>query len=355
MSPSPPKPGPTSVAAADPTRVVEGSGQLPRTHGQIWRTYDLSPYVDSIRNVAKPEQAVLDWVLRDTGTDVWFSQPFGLLSMEAKSLHVYHTPAMHETVKQVVDRLNRSRGESYQVHVRLMTVGSPNWRSRAFGTLQPVAVQTPGVEAWLVTKENAALLVAELQRRLDVTEFDASTLSIVNGQTFAAERRRPTTYVKTVTPAPDMPAGYATVQGSIDQGYQLQVTPLISEGDRIVDAVIRLRVDQVEKLLDVPLDVPSPSGKTQRVDVQVPQVSSTQLHERFRWPADAVLLISGGMGAAPGAEAGKNVLGLPGGILEPTPARADGLMFVEIQGRASQANVATPRTAETWSVSGGRY
>jgi hypothetical protein len=315
----------------------------------------LSPYVDPIRNVAQPEQAALDWILRETGSDVWFAQPFGFLSVDRKAVHVYHTPQMHESVKSVIDRLNASKGESYNVALRVLTVGSPNWRSRAFATLQPVPVQTPGVEAWLLTRENATLLIAELKRRLDVTELEASATPVVNGQSLARDVRRPKQYVKTVAPAPGSPSPYAVVPGSIDEGYQIQISPLIGEGGRVVDAVIRCRVDQVEKLIPVPLEVPLPGGGKQSVDVQVPQVSSSQMHERFRWPADAVLLISQGMGAAPADGASKNVLGLATGLLEQTPPRADGLLFIEIQGRVADEAADGPRTAESWNVSGGRY
>jgi hypothetical protein len=305
--------------------------------------------------VAQPEQAALDWILRETGSDVWFSQPFGFLSVDRKAVHVYHTPQMHESVKSVIDRLNASKGESYNVALRVLTVGSPNWRSRAFATLQPVPVQTPGVEAWLLTRESATLLIAELKRRLDVTELEASVTPVVNGQSLARDVRRPKQYVKTVAPAPGSPAPYAVVPGSIDEGYQIQISPLIGEGGQVVDAVIRCRVDQVEKLIPVSLEVPLPAGGKQSVDVQVPQVSSSQMHERFRWPTDAVLLISGGMSAAPADGASKNMLGLATGLLEQTPPRADGLLFIEIQGRVAETVAEAPRTAENWNVSGGRY
>ena len=44
---------------------------LPRNHGQIWKRYAIGAYTSNVAGSAKPEQAVIDWVLRDTGTDVW--------------------------------------------------------------------------------------------------------------------------------------------------------------------------------------------------------------------------------------------------------------------------------------------
>ena len=69
-------------------RVVKGSGTLPSDGGQIWREYDISPYTSRAKNQDKPEQAVIDWILRETGTDVWFSEPLGILSAGRKTLRV---------------------------------------------------------------------------------------------------------------------------------------------------------------------------------------------------------------------------------------------------------------------------
>ena len=55
-------------------RWTQGTGTLPNRHGQVWREYDISPYTDRAGDGAKPEQAGVDWILRDTGTQARFSQ-----------------------------------------------------------------------------------------------------------------------------------------------------------------------------------------------------------------------------------------------------------------------------------------
>ncbi len=54
-------------------------------------------------------------------------------------------------------------------------------------------------------------------------------------------------------------------------------------------------MNQVEKLLPVMLDVPSPVANNQRMQIEVPQMSMMNLHEHFRWPTDQVLLLSLGV------------------------------------------------------------
>lgn len=45
--------------------------------------------------------------------------------------------------------------------------------------------------------------------------------------------------------------------------------------------------------------MPLSTGQAYTGQINVPQVASWRLHERFRWPADEVLLLSCGVVAAP--------------------------------------------------------
>jgi len=78
------------------------------------------------------------------------------------------------------------------------------------------------------------------------------------------------------------------------------------------------------------------------VEVQVPQLVSWRLHERFRWPTDQVLLLSCGVVATPAAE--PRTLGFSR-LLGTNPGRADALLFIESNGKASQVRLGAERTA----------
>jgi hypothetical protein len=55
-------------------------GSLPSDAGQeLWR-YDISPYTARVTSTNRPEQAVRDWILRETGYEAWHSEPFSALS-----------------------------------------------------------------------------------------------------------------------------------------------------------------------------------------------------------------------------------------------------------------------------------
>lgn len=316
-------------------RISRGPGTLPNDYGQVWREYDISPYT-ARANQPKAEQNIVDWVLRETGTELWFSEPLGILCADRRSLRVYHTPEVQRVVEDVVARFIEIPPDSSALGLRVVTISTPNWRARALPLMKPVDVQSPGVDAWLISRENASLLFADLQRRADFREIGSPNIQVQHAQTQLLGRTRPRQYARTLRIRGDIYPGYEVVPGQLEEGYSLQVSPLMSLDGQTVDAVIKCSVDQVEKLVPVSVDVPV-GGQTQRVQLQVPQLVSWRLHERFRWPADQVLLLSCGLVASPtpDAAAAASPLGLSMPMLSGSP-RSDALLFVDCRGRAVQ-------------------
>ena len=346
---------PAVTSTFDPAKgITKGTGVLPNDHRQIWREYDISPYTSRVTTSNKPEQAIIDWILRETGTDVWFNEPLGILNATPKKLRVYHTPEMHEIVRDIYNRFVNTRAESHVFSLRLVTIGSPNWRSVAHQLMRPVAVQTPGVEAWLMSKENAAVLGAQLSRRMDYREHNSPNLVIHNGQPQTLSRRRPRNYIRLVRGQADTFPISQLEMAQIQEGFTLEISPLMSLDSETVDAVLKCDIDQVEKFVPIAIDIPSGAGQNQRLQIQVPQVSSWRLHERFRWPADQVLLLSCGVVATPGPSK-PTAFGIPNPF-DTGPGRADALLFIESKGTAKQALIDNPRAAaESTPSYRGRY
>lgn len=326
------------------TRTSSGDGLLPNDHGQKLVEYDITPYTSRVTSTARPEQAIVDWILRETGTEVWFSDPIGFLNANRNKLTVYHTPEMHEVVQEITDRFVSSKAESHAFGLRLITIGNPNWRGRALSLMRNVSVQSPGVDAWLLSKENAAILLSELRKRTDFREHNSPNLVVHNGQSQTITRTRPRNYVHSVMLRENTFPGFEVEMAQIQEGYSLQISPLLSLDEQTIDAVIRCHIDQVEKLVPISVEVPGVQPKRPAVQVQVPQMVSWRLHERFRWPTDQVLLLSCGVVATPDAER-PNPLGLPKLLSTTSAGRADALLFLESKGTASQALMEPARTA----------
>jgi hypothetical protein len=323
-------------ARAPIARVTSGSGTLPNDAGQVWREYDITPYTARVTSTSRPEQAILDWILRETGYESWHTQPLAILSIDNRRLIVYHTPPMQAAVQSLVDRFVNSEAESHVFGMRVITLKSPDWRAKHHRALHPIMTQTPGAQAWLLAKEDAALMVADLRKRSDAQEHSTPHLMVNNGQSKLISANQTRNYIRDVTFKPDGWPGFEPQMAQIDEGFKLEFSPLLSVDGRVVDAVVRCEVDQVEKMIPVSIDV-STAVARQHQRIEVPQPVSTRVHERFRWPADQVLLFSLGVGPTPvpTAQGGLNV------PLISTPARADLLIFVESRGQVGAQPTAT--------------
>jgi hypothetical protein len=342
-SPVTPTPNTPQITHA---QVTKGSGALPSDHDQVWREYDITPYTMRVQNTTAPEQAIVDWILRETGYEAWHSTPVGLLSADKKTLRVYHTPDMQAIVADIVDRFVNNLAENHGFGLRVVTIDSPNWRTKALPLMQSVPVQSPGVQGWILAKEDAALLVSELKRRSDYREHNAPHQLVQNGSSLVISTMRPITYTKGVFRTQQTWPGFQPEMGQFDEGFSMEFSPLLSLDTKTVDAVVKLKLTQVEKFYPVQIDVPSPVAQNQRTECQVPQMTMVQLHERFRWPTDQVLLLSMGVVAQPGP-AKPNFITDNIPILK-SPPRADALLFVESRGANSTLAVdaaAAPQTA----------
>lgn len=311
--------------------------KLSSEQGQILREYDIRPFTQRIQGNQHPEQAVVDWILRETGYETWHSSIHASLNATRDSLTVYHTPEMQALVSEIVDRFNNSRGQERAFSLRVVTVRNPNWRTKALSLMTPLTVQSPGVQGWLIPRENATLLLAELNRRTDVREYTSADQRVQSGESIVISTMRNRSYTRGLTRVPNAWPGFQPDIGQVEEGAALEFSPLVSLNLDTADAVIKLRMNQVEKLVPVMLDVPSPVANNQRMQIEVPQMSMMNLHERFRWPTDQVLLLSlGVVGAPEGSTGGSFTNMIPGMNSAP---RADALLIVEVK------NTVTPSVA----------
>jgi hypothetical protein len=267
----------------------------------------------------------------------------GLLTANRNSLRVYHTPEVQAKVEDVVRRFVVGNTSSQVFGVRLMTVVNPTWRQELTGELTPLKVQTPGVQAWMTSRERAAVLLDGLRNRADYREHNTPSMVIQSGQMHTIERTRPMAYIRDLIPrTTGIVPGFDLDMGQVQEGFTMQLSPLMSADGRFNDVSLKLETSHVERLMPVWVDAPVPGRARQTSQIQVPQTASWRLHERFRWPADQVLLVSCGLVANPGAER-KAAPGLAGGLLA-GPTRAEALLMLEAKGSTTEP-LADQRTA----------
>ncbi len=358
-------PNGNAPASLQPRR-ASGPLNLPSDNGQYFEEYDLKPYTKELKTVDRPQQAIVDWVLRETGTDTWFTEPFGFVSADRNTLRVYHNEQMHQVVRAVHEKFVNGTTAPQLYGLRMMAIGNPNWRTRAHALMRTVQAQSPGVNAYLISKENNAKLLAMLRGRTDFRELNATDVVVHNGQSQVIEQLRGRNYVSDFQPQEGTWPPYMPVTGEMKEGYRLQLSPLLSIDKQSVDLIVKCNIDQVERLANVSLDMPLSTGQIFTGQINVPQVASWRLHERFRWPADQVLLLSCGVVAAPQGTPttslfgqGSSLIGLDR-IISTGGDRADALLMIEHRGDAtgrvplspSGTNTAQPTLSP---LSRGRY
>ncbi len=302
--------------------VPEGDlgAQMPADSGQVWKTYDIAPFVKQAG--VGSQRHVVDWVLQDTGYPAWHGAVAASLSADDQNLRCFHTPDMQIRVEETVRRFVGEVGRPHRFQVRVLALGGPGWRADVRPALTAIPTATPGVQAWITSRENAAAVVGSLRARSDCQELPTGPVLAANGlpAVLAGGRKQP--YVQDIAPRPEVWPGWLMQNAACDEGFLLDVQPLITADGTAVEAAVRCRIDQIERMAPVALAAPAATG--QRVQVEVPQVAAVRVGERFRWPSSQTLII--GLGLVPWPVPGQN--GAAAALLS-DPTRKDVIVVVE--------------------------
>jgi hypothetical protein len=306
--------------------------------------FPISIYTQGVTSTAQPQQAVIDWILRETGYETWHGALDASLSADRSVVRVRHTAEKRRAVKAIVDRFNNQSALTRAFGIRVITLDEPDWRARAFRTMKSVPTQSSGVAAWLLEREHAAALLAELGKRSDFREPPENNTQpmLENGQSFVLSSTRSISYLRDISGPKPPVAGPQPLPDQLQEGLSLEFSPLLSADNTMVDAVLKCHIDQVEALRPVMVDVPVGLGVNQSVRLDVPQMSQFRLQERFRWPVDQVLLVSLGLVPSPYRPAQQMVNIKSLGSLnfgENVPGRCEVLVFIECKGKNSAGTI----------------
>ena len=261
--------------------------QIPSDQGQIWKTYDLQPFVAV--NGPETEKHVVDWILQETGYPAWHGSAPAALSARDGQLSCFHTPEMQARVIEIVDRFVGEADKPHRFTVRVLGLTGPAWRSEARPALQPIPTATPGVQAWILPRANAAAVVAQLRARTDATELPTGPVQAGNGLPAVLAGGRKQEYVQDYAATPNAWPGWQQQRATCDEGLSIELHPLVSGDGSVVDAIFKCRIDQIERMAQVSL--PAPAGGPP-IAAQVPQVAAVRIVERFRWPASHTLVVA---------------------------------------------------------------
>ena len=311
---------PLAVAAVKPTSWT--AADLSADGGQVMQTYDVSPFVEQAG--AGSQKLIVDWVLQETGYATWHGSEVAAIAADAGKLSCFHGPAVQERVAEIVKRFTVDAASPHRFSVRVLGMGGPGWRASTTSLLRPIPTATPGVQAWMLPRENMPVFLSTVASRGDMRELPTGAVLAANGQPamISGGRKRP--YVQDVAVRPDVWPGWQTMQAEADEGLSLDVHPLLSLDGDSVEAVFRCRIDQIERM--APVVIGAPTQDRSRLQIEVPQISSIRVGERFRWPSSHALVV--GLGLVPWPVPSSGTTTAPT-LLGGDAARRDMLVLIE--------------------------
>ena len=352
-SPLPPARNPDPVLGmrvAESVPFSVGTG-LPNNHGQIGRAYNITPYTNRPSLSQTPQTTITSWILRRTGTEIWHGEPFGFMSATREQLSVYHTPEMQNLIAETVDRFVSTKNAQKMFSLRIVSLGSPDWRNsnRNYTYLTPIRIDTPGVQGWLVSKTHVGLLLDNITRRNDAREHVSANSALVNAQTTVVPYHATRYFVRDVQVRPSAPGGYITDPTMLTEGFQFEVTPLISLDGKTLEARIKCDMVQVDRMHPLTFSTPSSASPSAKVTVEKPQVANFSVDELISWPSDHVLLLDLGIVPLliPMPQQTQDKSSLIDQVVGPLvnsapPKRSNVLMLVGLQSDVGTTNLGNP-------------
>ena len=307
--------------------------KIPQDNGQIWREYDITPYTQGRKlptGAIPPEQMLIDWILRKTGTARWHTAPFGVLTADSEKLYVYHTQEMLLIVADIVDRFVCPQLWNEACTMRIVSLARPDWLNKGHAQLKPIPIATQGVQGWILEKTTAQGLLQELSRRGDFKELIPPQPLISHGIQHNVVAKKQRQYLRDVQPNPSAPNGYAEDRVTADEGIGLSVTPLALLDGQHMAATIKLDVVQIERMFTTTIEVATAANPRLRMQVESPQTAYFKLDEVVGFPKSKVLLLDLGTVPLPNTTDGdsRNVLAEISKGLNPA-RRGNVLIFIE--------------------------
>ncbi len=244
------------------TRYSLELSQLPNSDGQFWVVYDLAPYTERFPNVTDPQNSILDWILTDSGEDFWRKEPFSVLSGSRERLYVYHCAKVQQYVSNVVDRFLDPEKKDASFSIRVVALQGVDWRARLehLPTVLPTTVSgsTADVQSRLVERAELEKIFADCQKRAGFNFVNAGRDVVKNGATFGWAAASPKkSFVAEYRVDPRQPSGYVADSRTIDEGFRIETTPLLSTTGETLELTFRFRSTVVEKTKAYSVKIPT--------------------------------------------------------------------------------------------------
>ncbi|MBE6425817.1 MAG: hypothetical protein E7029_07525 [Planctomycetaceae bacterium] len=267
---------------------------LPNQHGQIWREYDISAYTAHFPQMSRPEAAVMDWILMETGFEVWHSEIPAMLNVTRNSVNVYHVPQVQLQVENVVQRFTGIDPVSHHFRVWIFTVNTPYWRQKIGNRMTPVPSFSMGSQAWTIRPDDFRVVMDILEDSPGFVNHTVETKAVPNGQRMELKWVRTRRYARNFQMEDPEAGGLKTEEALLDDGFTFELMPLLSADGGLVDAQIKFQINHLDRFFPMNISSMTRSGR-ETEKIEVPLIGQFRFRERYRWNTEKFFLLSPGL------------------------------------------------------------
>jgi hypothetical protein len=294
--------------------------------GQQWRSFDISGYTGLDHSQPDPQNAIVEWIFRRTGSAPWHGERVASLSAGRTLLRAYHSASVLKQVAEVVERFTNATNDYLSIRVRFVAAVDTRWRYAVFSRLTPVGSGAQGQQIWTLKVEDAAFVLAQMQVYQGFRLLVDQKYDMVNGQTLTLKHFDKRGYTAGLQREGAAGLGYQPRTDTLEEGVTLRLSPLLTFDGDMLDAAIDLSANTVKSFHRTRVIAPREIGPSE-LTIDVPEVVESRLNQTVKsWPLGQTLLISAGI--HPGilqSKAGFLNLRIPGTV----PTGTELLVFLD--------------------------
>jgi len=303
-----------AVAADEPVADEAGPpGEVRPEPGFTTKTWNIARYtaLAAKPNNPEPEQRIIDWIFRRTGSADWHGPKPSMLSASRAQIRAYHEPKMLKKVDDIVKRFNKAYADVLSFRVRFVRAADTRWRYLVHTRLTSLARGAQGQQVWTLSPTDAASVLAQMQQYRGFEVLLDQTFKVVNGQTLTVAKEEKVDFTGGVQRDGAAGFGFQPAAQQLKEHVTLRMSPLLTYDGDALEVAFDLQTNIVRRLIKTSILTRREVGPND-LQIEVPEVTETRINQALaNWPIGQTLLISAGV--TPGIFEPKNgFYGVPG-------------------------------------------
>ena len=317
---------------------IETPAGFPSEAGQQWRDYDISGYTSLDHSQTNPQNAIIEWIFKRTGTSPWHGDKIAVLNASRTQVKAYNNPKILEQVGEVVERFTNATTDYLTIRVRFVAAVDTRWRYAVYSRLTPVERGAQGQQIWTLDVQDSAFVLAQMQVYQGFRMLTEQKVEMVNGQTLTVKTSEKLGFTSGLQRENASGLGYQPKPDQLEEGVTLKLSPLLTFDGDTIDASIDLTATTIKSLHRTKVIAPRQIGAAE-MSIDVPEVVESRLNQTVKnWPLGQTLLISAGI--QPGIlqnKGGFMNLRIPGTV----PSGTELLIFLDAESGARPKRTAS--------------